>query len=169
MPGLRICLLILLAILAMPAPAIAQAGSAHMRSTMDLVFDCEEPLKVTNYKVQATFVATLNTDKTAEADLRISGFMLGSDVHFDARLGRSVLSAPGGTAQLHVVGPNKLRGIWSLPNNDLVLDISANGKSCAVALALRLKRGKSQLSMFSGSKFYYCSAGHVVRTTCNAN
>ena len=156
--------------LALSPQAIAQSGSASMRSTINLRFDCETPIHVTNYGVTARFDATMHADKTAFADLKISGFFLSGDVHFDARLGRGAAPAPGGTSQLHVLGKDRLRGIWSLPNNDMILDIIAKGgNSCAVNLTLKLKPGKKEYSLFSGSKFYYCSAARLISTTCEAH
>ncbi|MBI3702245.1 MAG: hypothetical protein HY242_17625 [Afipia sp.] len=150
-------------------PAGAQSGTINLRSTMKLSFDCETPWNVKNYGVTGRFNAALNSDKTATADLKISGFFLNGDVHFDARLGRGAMPAPGGTSQLRVIGPNRLRGVWSLPNNDFILDVVAtSNNTCAVNLALKLKPGKKQYSMFGGQKFYYCSAARIVSTTCAA-
>lgn len=155
-------------LLSIPAPVLAQSGSINLKSNMNLSFDCETPWRVKNFGVTGRFNATLNPDKTATADLKISGFMLDGDVHFDARLGRGATPAPGGTSQLRVLGPNRLRGIWSLPNNDMILDIVASGGSCSVNLTLKLKPGKTQYSMFGGQKFYYCSAARLISTTCEA-
>ena len=148
--------------------ALAQSGSINLRSTMQMMFDCETPWRVKNYGVTGRFTATLNPDKTAFADLKISGLFLSGDVHFDARLGRGTSAAPGGTSQLRVLSRNQLRGIWSLPNHDMILDIAANGNSCSVNLTMKLKPGKTEYSMFGGSKFYYCSAARLISTTCEA-
>lgn len=135
---------------------------------MQLSFDCQRPWNVQNYGARATFEAILNGDGTATADLTITGFALASTVHFDARLGRGSRPAPGGSAQLRVVSANALRGTWSLPNNNLVIDITTSGRSCAVAVSFALKPGQKEYSLWGGSKFYYCSAARVVRTTCSA-
>lgn len=146
----------------------AQSGSINLRSNMQMMFDCESPWRVRNYGVTGRFTATLNPDKTAVADLRISGLFLSGDVHFDARLGRGATPAPGGTSQLRVLSRDRLRGIWSLPNHDMILDIVARGNACSVNLTMKLKPGKTEYSMFGGSKFYYCSAARLIRTTCEA-
>ena len=73
---------------ALSAPAAAQSGTINLRSTMNLSFDCETPWNVRNYGVTGQFNAAPNSNKTATAHLKISGFMLDGEVHFDARLGR---------------------------------------------------------------------------------
>lgn len=149
-------------------PAAAQTGSVNLRAAMQLQFDCENPWKVKNYGVRATLTGVLNADKSATADLAINGFFLNTTVHFDTRLGRGSMAAPGGTSQLRVLGSNKLRGVWSLPNNDLILDLTMAGQSCQSHLTLRLKPGKKEYSMYGGTKFYYCSAARVISTSCTA-
>lgn len=147
-------------------PTAAQSGGVNLRATMQLQFDCENPWKVKNYGVRATLTGVLNTDRSATADLAITGFFLNTNVHFDTRLGRGSMAAPGGSSQLRVLGSNKLRGIWSLPNNDLILDMTMTGQACQSHLTLRLKPGKTQYSMYGGTKFYYCSAARVISTSC---
>ena len=148
---------------------MAQSGAIKFRSGMNLAFDCETPWKVKDYAVRAKLTGVLNADRSASADLAINGFMLNTNVHFDARLGRSVLPAPGGTSQLRVLSRDRIRAVWNLPNNDLILDFVASGRSCSAVLTMRLKPGKTQYSMYSGSKFYYCSVARVLNTDCEAH
>lgn len=162
------CHAALFLIVALSSQAFAQSGSINLRSTMQMRFDCESPWQVKNYGVTGRFTATLNQDRTAFADLKITGLFLSGDVHFDARLGRATSPAPGGTSQLRVLSQNKLQGIWSLPNHNMILDIASHGNSCSVNLTMRLKPGKKEYSMFGGSKFYYCSAARLISTTCDA-
>src|SRR5260370_25454681 len=109
--------------------ALAQTGSAHLRAAFDLRFDCDRPFYVRNHPIHAEFNAVLNANKSASADLAITGMLSTSTVHFDARLGGAPQSAPGGTSQLRVISKNQLRGIWNLPNNLLILDIVSAGRS----------------------------------------
>lgn len=154
--------------LAFSESAMAQSGAVKFRSGMNLAFDCETPWNVRDYAVRANLTGVLNADRSASADLTINGFMLNTNVHFDARLGRSTLPAPGGTSQLRVLGRDRIRAIWSLPNNNLIMDFAVSGRSCSAVLTMSLKPGKTQYSMYSGSKFYYCSAARVLNTTCEA-
>ncbi len=158
------------ALLALTVSANAQSksGSLRLRSTMQMQFDCERPRVVKNYGVRATFRAVPKPDNSATADLGIVGFFLNTNVHFDTKLGRDWIAAPGGTSQLRVLANNRLRGIWSLPNNDLILDMTFNGPSCTAALAMKLKPGRREYSMYGGTKFYYCSAARVVSASCEA-
>lgn len=135
---------------------------------MQFSLDCERPWHVENYSARATFNGILNGDGTAEADLTLRGLGLASTVHFDARLGRGSRPAPGGSSQLRVMSARALRGIWSLPNNNLMIDITTSGSSCAVSVGFALKRGAKEYSLWGGSKFYYCSAVRVLQTSCRA-
>ena len=146
----------------------AQSASSSMISHLDLTFDCDNPVHVTDYAVRGDFSAVLRPDRSASADLAISGFMLSSNVHFEAKLGGGRRPAPGGTAELRVLSRNQLQAIWSLPNNNLIADVTVHGQSCAVKLAIKLKPGQHEYSMWGGSKFYYCSTARVIGTTCQA-
>jgi hypothetical protein len=152
--------------LATAGQAVAQPGSTKIRAVFKLSFDCDSPRKLRDYGVNAHLSGVLNADNTATADLAISGLFFADNVHFDARLGRSASPAPGGTSQLRVTGKDRLRLVWSLPNNDLIVDVAVSGKSCRADLAMRLKSGETRYSMYGGGKFYHCSAARVVRTSC---
>lgn len=153
--------------LLLPGAAAAQ-GSAQLRAVFDLRFDCERPFLVRGHPIRATFDAVLRSDKTANADLAIRGRFFTNTVHFDARLGGGPRPAPGGTSLLRVVSGNHLRGVWDLPNNQLVLDIISKGRSCAARLAMKLKPGKRDYTMYDGRTFYYCSAQKLLSTSCEA-
>jgi hypothetical protein len=52
---------------------IAFAATIHFKADFDLRFDCERPFFVRNHPIHAEFTALLNSDKSATADLSISG------------------------------------------------------------------------------------------------
>jgi len=149
-------------------PAAAAQASAQLRAVFDLRFDCERPFLVREHPIRATFDAVLRSDKSASADLAIRGRIFTNTVHFEAQLGGGAQPAPGGTSLLRVVSGNQLRAVWDLPNNQLVLDIISKGKACAAKLAMKLKPGKRDYTMFDGRTFYYCSAQRLLSTSCEA-
>ncbi len=163
-----VCLASSAMVLGGAAPLSPQSGSSSMKSHIDFSFDCDTPVHVTNYPVRGDFTAVLHPDNSASADLAISGFMLSSNIHFDAKLGAGRRPAPGGTAELRVLGRNHLRAVWGLPNNNLIGDLTVRGHACAVSLAIRLKPGQHEYSMWGGSGFYYCRTARVLDTSCEA-
>jgi len=149
--------------------ALAQTTSANLRADFDLQFDCERPFFVRNHPIRAAFTASLNANKSASADLAITGMVFTNRVHFDARLGGAPQPAPGGTSSLHVIASNRLRAVWNLPNNQLILDIVTAGRSCSANLSIKLKPGMQEYTMFDGSHMYYCSKQRLLRSSCQAN
>ena len=83
-----------------------------------------------NHPIHAVLTTTLNADKSASADLAITGILFTNRVHFDARLGAASQPAPGGTSSLRVIASNHLRATWDLPNNRLILDILTARRTC---------------------------------------
>jgi hypothetical protein len=155
-------------LLSLASAAVAEDGSINLHAKFELTFDCERPFQVRNHPIHANFTAILNPDKSAAADLAITGVIFTNTVHFDARLGGRPQPAPGGTSQLHVISSRRVRAIWDLPNNQLILDITGAGQSCAAALSIKLKPGKTEYTMFDGHSFYYCSDRHLLSSTCEA-
>lgn len=155
--------------LSLSSQALAQTSSVHLKANFDLRFDCERPFLVRNHPIRAAFTAVLNSNKTAAADLQISGIIFTNTVHFDAHLGQAWQSAPGGTSSLRVMTSNRLRAIWSLPNDQLILDIVTSGRSCSANLNIRLKPGMHEYTMFDGTRMYYCSKHTLLSSTCQAN
>lgn len=147
----------------------AGAQSAHLKAHFDHLFDCERPFALRDHPMKSEFTATLNADKTAKAELTIKGVIFTSKVYFEAVLGRQSQPAPGGTSQLRVVSKNRLQAIWDLPNNRLILDIAATGRSCRANLSVRLKPGHKDYSFYDGKLMYYCSRHRAVSASCTAN
>jgi hypothetical protein len=170
LPGLKVLSRLTLAsftlVTWLPIGAFAQTAVARLQSKFELTFDCERPFYVRNHPIHATFDAVLNTNKGASADLAIAGMFSTSHVHFDARLGGAWQPAPGGTSLLRVVSSNRLRAVWNLPNNELILDITTARTSCSSLLNIKLKPKMQEYTMFDGSTFYYCSGYRLVGWTC---
>jgi hypothetical protein len=93
------------------ASAQTQSADATLKAVFNLQFDCERPFFVRNHPIRAAFTGVLHPDKTASADLAITGVILTNRVHFDARLGDASQAAPGGTSSLRVVGRNQIRAV----------------------------------------------------------
>jgi hypothetical protein len=115
-PRLARCVAIALALLVSgKAVAQTQSGDATLKAVFNLHFDCERPFLVRNHPIRATFTGVLHPDKTAAADLAITGVILTNTVHFDARLGEASHAAPGGTSSLRVIARNQIRAVWDFP------------------------------------------------------
>jgi hypothetical protein len=137
------------------------SGSGHV--------DCDQPIHVTNFPITVHGSGAINSDRSAAADVDITEFIFVNRIHFDGRLGARPTSAPGGTSQVRVAGRDRLRLIWSLPNNQITLDILVRGRSCSVALGFSLKRGMRQYSLYDGHGFHYCGKPRVEQTACSVN
>jgi len=146
--------------------AAAAAPSVQIHASFDLVLDCERPFQVQNRPVHADLALTLNKDKSASADLGLTGTMFPATIHFDTGLGGRPKPAPGGTSILRVQSGNRVQGIWDLPNNQLIIDITTRGSSCAAALRIHKKNGATEYSMFDGSIMYYCNRQQVTTSSC---
>jgi hypothetical protein len=144
----------------------AAMGSTHFKGHSEMVLDCERPFYVRDHAIHIDYTADLNADSTATADFAIIGVFV-DKVHFDMKLGGSSL-APSGSTILRVMARNRLRLIWDLPNNQVLLDIIVAGKSCSAALNVTLKPGKREYTMSDGSHMYYCSAQKVLSASCEA-
>ena len=149
--------------LALSSDAIAQIRFAI---DGDLAVDCDQPVQVRNTPVRLRGTGVINSDKSASADVDISSFVTSSRIHFDAHLGGASRPAPGGASQLRVIGRNRLRLIWILPNNLLTVDIVTAGQSCSATLGVQLKPGKRQYTLFDGSRYYFCARPRLLRASC---
>jgi hypothetical protein len=143
------------------------AASVHFKGDSDLQFDCERPIHVREHAIHVDYTAALNSDKTAVADFAIIGIFT-DKVHFDMKLGGSV-NGPNGATIARVMAQNRLRVIWDLPNNQLVLDLTVAGRSCSANLSINLKRGKQEYTVSDGYQMYYCSSQKVLRTSCEVS
>lgn len=146
----------------------AHASSVNFQIAFSGHVDCHRPFQISNVPIGGSGTGSLNSDGTATADVTETAFVLSSRIHFDARLGR-VTPAPGGTAQVRVAGQHRLSLIWNLPNNQMVIDIAVNGRSCTARFASVLKPGKTEYTLFDGTIYHYCGRPIAETASCQVH
>ena len=151
---------------AMPtSEAKAQAGGVHFKVAFDLSVDCDQPTELHGIPARGEASGVLNTDRTASADLTLTAIST-SVIYFDTSLGGAPRPAPGGSSIINVVGRNRLRLTWDLPNNQIIATIDVIGHTCAALLDFKLKYGNRMYSMFNGQNFYFCQKPHLLGSSC---
>jgi hypothetical protein len=88
-------------------------------------------------------------------------------LQWNGRLGGRPTVTAGGTAELRVAGPHSLRAIWREPhNNDVFMDLNAEGQSCSVSVNVKLHPGQTVYTLYNGRNFENCPAIRIVQATC---
>jgi len=149
------------------SPSLAQDGVFRMNFSFDGVVDCTRPMATQNFAMHGAGTAVLYSDRTATLDYTQRGLTM-TAVRFDAKLGGAASPAPGGTAALRVVSRNQLRAVWSLPNNDMILNVSVARNSCAAKIDVRLKGGAREYSLYDSGILVYCSRPRIMNVACQA-
>jgi hypothetical protein len=157
----------LLVLASVPSPLLAQESVLRTSFSFDGVVDCSRPLAVKNFGLHGEGTAVLYSDRRATLDYTQRG-LSSTQVRFDAKLGGAPSPAPGGTASLRVISRSQLRGVWSLPNNDLILTISVARNSCTARLDTRLKGGAREYSLYDSGMLVYCSRPRIGPVSCQA-
>ena len=148
-------------------PLLAQEGVLNMSFSFDGVVNCTRPLAVQNFSLHGEGRAVLYSDKRATLDYTQRG-LSSTQVNFDAKLGGAPSPAPGGTASLRVVSRNTLRAVWSLPNNDLILNVSVSRNSCVAKIDARLTGGAREYTFYDSGMLVYCSRPRIMNVACQA-
>jgi hypothetical protein len=151
------------------ANAFAQTSSVRFQIGGTARVDCDRPVKVKNFPLGVEGRGVLNSDRSTTADLEFRKAIFVDKIHFDGRLGAGRTPAPYGSAEVHVTGPDRLHLVWSLPNNDVTLDVVVRGKSCSANLGYRLKPGKREYSFYDGYRLEYCAKPRVEQIRCQVN
>jgi len=149
--------------------AFAQTSSVRFQIGGTARVDCERPVKVNNFPLAVEGRGVLNSDRSTTADLEFRKAIFVDKIHFDGRLGAGPTPAPHGTAQVRVTGSDRLHLVWSLPNNDVTLDVVVHGKSCSANLGYRLKPGKREYTFYDGYRLEYCAKPRVDHINCRVN
>jgi hypothetical protein len=145
----------------------ANRSQLNFEAAFEMAVDCDHPAQVRNFHVSGRGAGVLRVDRSASVDLEITS-LITNTIHFEGRLGGAPRPAPGGTSQLHVVGTNRLRLIWNLPNNQPISDLVFSRNGCSATPAMKLKPGMCEYSLFDGNGFYYCARPRVLRTSFRA-
>jgi hypothetical protein len=143
----------------------AHASTVNFQIAFSGHVDCHRPFNISHVPISGSGTGSLNSDGSATADIMETAFVLSSRIHFEARLGRST-PAPGGSAQVRVAGQHRLLLIWNLPNNQMVIDIAVNGRSCTARFESSLKPGKTEYTLFDGTIFHYCGRPTAETASC---
>lgn len=163
----KFLLISLLMLCGSATPLPAQEGVLNVSFSFDGMVSCTRPLAAQNFKLHGQGRAVLYSDKRATLDYTQRG-LTSTLVQFDAKLGGAPSPAPGGTASLRVVNRNTLRAVWSLPNNDLILNVSVSRNSCVAKIDVRLKGGAREYSLYDSGILSYCSRPRIMNVTCQA-
>lgn len=178
----RLILLTALALLSADgsAPAIATgAAPGDLIVSVDwaFTFDCAGPptaFPVANWPGALHGVLDLNPDRSYAMELSFSSFgSPGWTLRWQGRLGGAPMLTRGGSGELRVGGPRRLRAIFHEPNNDIVWEVDADANSCQVTIDNRLRPGRSDYTLYNGEprdevRFTHCSAVHTVSASCTA-
>lgn len=147
-------------------PASAQKSSAvNFKFDFDTFITCSRPMRLNNYNTHGRGSGALHSDGSASFDLSLAT----SQIHFDARLGGGPRPAPFGTSRLNVVNRNQLRAVWSLPNNDIVLNFKVTPAFCQATGASHLRRGAQEHNTPILGQLGYCSQLRITRIGCMAS
>lgn len=148
-------------------PSLAQEGVFNMSFSFDGVVNCTRPLAVQNFTLNGQGRAVLYSDKRATLDYTQRALGI-TQVQFDAKLGGAPSPAPGGTASLRVINRNTLRAVWSLPNNDMILNVSVGRNSCVARIDARLRGGSREYTFYDSGMLVYCGRPKIVNVACQA-
>ena len=66
----------------------------------------------------------------------------------------------------HALTIGEFKLIWNLPNNSLIVNIAVRGQSCSATFATPLKPGMTQVSMFDGTMYHYCTPPVMTSSIC---
>lgn|SRR5665213_3573125 len=158
-------LFISVALVFVSVPASAQKSAVvKFKFDFDTIVTCSRPMNLNNQGGRGRGSGVLNSDGSASFDLSLAT----SQIHFDARLGGGPRPAPFGISRLNVVNRNELRAVWSLPNNDIILNFKVTPASCQATGVSHLRgRARAHNTVIFG-QLAYCSQLRITRISCVA-
>ena len=158
----RLAVLLVVIMTPVSAPASAQKSSVNFKFDFGTVVTCRAPVNVTNFGTRGSGSGVLNSNGSASFDLSLAT----STVHFDAKLGGGSNPAPFGTSRLNVVNAHQLRAVWSLPNNDIIMNLNVTSDSCRATAVSQLRRGAREHNSVILGQLAYCSKLQITNVNC---
>lgn len=150
----------------------ALADGMHFDFHWQLRIGCDGPtvaFPIRNWPAEVNGKASLSTDRSTHMQVAMTGLGIPKgELQWDGRLGARPTITAGGSAELRVTGPNSLRVIWRQPNNDIFMDLTADGQTCSVAVSAKLHPGKPFYTLYNGRNYENCPGFEVVLATCKA-
>ena len=139
-------------------PAFADAGAKFV---IDGTINCSKPA-VSNYPIHIEGVGQLSASRGAT--LAVSGNV--ENTNYSAKLGRKPTEVENGSASLRVTSSRSIRAIRDYPNNQLLIDLTVKGSTCAIKVSHRLKPGKAQFTFNTALGLAYCNKPVISSATC---
>jgi len=149
------------------AIAHAQSGKLTARIAYAGLVDCDQPRQVKDHPFSGDGTMILSQDRSASLDMRMRGHLSSSLLKINTTLGNRPALAPGGTALLHVVSSNELQAVWTLPNNQVIVNMKASANACTLNIQFRLRGGARQYTIYDERGFYFCGKPRITSLSCS--
>ena len=159
---MRLAVFLVAVLTLVSAPASAQKSAVNFKFNFGSVVTCREPVTLTNVGARGSGSGVLNSNGTASFDLSLAT----STIHFDTKLGGGSSPAPFGTSRLNVVNQHQLRAVWSLPNNDIVMNLKVAPDSCQATAVSHLHRGAHEHNTVILGQLASCSKLEINGMRC---
>ena len=159
----RACFGFFLSLLCASCFAGAAFAQARAQFAVDVIATCQKPA-IKDLPVHIEGTGILSTSGAARLD--VDGGPLGRTLT-KGQLGQTA-SAPGGSTSLNVTGKSSLRATRDYPNHQMIIDLQASGKECAITVRNVLKPGRREYIFTTDGGTAYCEKPRIVRTACQA-
>jgi hypothetical protein len=153
---------------------LAGDAVAQGQVTFDIKFsghtDCYHPEMLEDVPISVKGTAVLQTDRTAQMDLRLTAYyLLGWKHRLQGKLGDPPEAiGMGVTGALRVLGNNGLALVLDFPETTYTTNIVTDGKRCSAELLARPKSSRGVYNLPAGDVMYKCNRFVVEKSSCRA-
>ena len=67
---------------------------------------------------------------------------------------------------MRVVSSTELQAVWTLPNNQVIVNMKASANACTLNVQFRLRGGARQYTIYAERGFYFCSKPRMTGLSC---